>query len=59
MYILTITNHFTHRIEAVPLVKVNEEVAINFLKQNIITRFRVPISLVFDNATYFSYLKLS
>jgi hypothetical protein len=43
----------------VPLVKVNEEVVINFLEQHIIMRFGIPNSLVFDNATYFSSLKLS
>ena len=37
----------------------NEEVVINFLKEHIITRFGIPNSLVFDNATYFSSLKLS
>jgi hypothetical protein len=42
-----------------PLVKVNEEVEINFLKQDIITRFGIPNSLVFHNSTYFSSLKLS
>jgi hypothetical protein len=30
-----------------------------FLEQKVITRFRVPNSLVFDNETYFSSLKLS
>jgi hypothetical protein len=32
---------------------------ISFLEQNIITRFGVPNSLMFDNETYFSSLKLS
>jgi transposase InsO family protein len=58
-YILTTTDYFTRWIEAIPLVKVNEEVVINFLEQHIITRFGIPNSLVFDNATYFSSLKLS
>jgi hypothetical protein len=58
-YILTATDYFTCWIEAIPLVKVNEEVVINFLEQHIITRFGIPNSLVFDNATYFSSLKLS
>ena len=31
---------------------------IEFLKQNIITRFGVPTSLVLDNATYLSSLKI-
>jgi len=58
MYILTVIGYFTLWIEAIALVKVNEEVVINFLEQHIITRFRIPNSLVFDNATYFSSLKL-
>jgi len=59
MHILTVTNYFTRWIEAIQLVKVNEEVVINFLEQKIITRLRPPNSLVFDNGTYFSSLKLS
>jgi len=59
MYILTATDYFTRWIEAIPLVKVNEEVVINFLEQHIITRFGIPNSLVFDNDAYFSSLKLS
>jgi hypothetical protein len=46
-------------MEVIPLTKVNEEVVINFLEQHIITRFGVPTTLVFDNATYFSSLKLT
>jgi hypothetical protein len=46
-------------MESIPLTKVNEEVVINFLEQHIITRFGVPTTLVFDNATYFSSLKLT
>jgi len=38
---------------------VNEEVVINFLEQHIITRLGIHNSLVFDNSTYFSSLKLS
>jgi len=57
-YILTTTDYFTRWTEAIPLTKVNDEVVMNFLEQHIITRFRMPNSLVFDNATYFSSLKL-
>jgi hypothetical protein len=46
-------------MEAIPLTKVNDEVVINFLEQHIMTRFGVPNTLVFDNATYFSSLKLT
>ena len=45
-------------MEAIPLRKVNEDEVINFLQKNIMTRFGVPISLVFDNASYFSYVKI-
>jgi hypothetical protein len=45
--------------EAIPLTKVNDEVAMIFLEQHIITRFGMPKSLVFDNETCFSSLKLT
>jgi hypothetical protein len=57
-YILTYIDYFTWWTEEVPLTKVNEEVVINFLEQHLITRFGVPTTLVFYNATYFSSLKL-
>ena len=50
-------NYFTIWVEAVLLCKVNEEVVTNFLQENIMTRFGVPISLVFYNASYFSSIK--
>ena len=56
-YILTATDYFTRWVEAIPLRKVNEDAVINFLQENIMTRFGVPISLVFDIASYFSYVK--
>ena len=47
-------------MEAVPLRKVNEDVVINFLQENvIIIRFGVPISLVFYNASYLPSIKLT
>ena len=42
-----------------PLHKVNEDAVINFLQENIMTKFVVPISLVFDNAYYLSSVKLA
>ena len=38
---------------------VNEDVVMDFLQDHIMTRFGVPISLVFDNATYFSSIRLT
>ena len=37
----------------------NENAVIDFLQENIMTRFGVPISLVFYNASYFSSIKLT
>ena len=36
----------------------NKDAVIDFLQEHIMTRFRVPISLVFYNASYFSSIKL-
>ena len=52
-YILTTTNYFTRWVEAIPLRKINEDAVISFLQDHIMTRFGVPVSVVFDNATYF------
>ena len=46
-------------MEAILLRKVNEDVVIDFLQDHIMTRFGVPISLVFDNLSYFSSIKLT
>ena len=58
-YILTTTDYFTRWVEAIPLHKVNEDVVMDFLQDHIMTRFGVPVSLVFYNATYFSSIKLT
>ena len=58
-YILTTTDYFTHWVEAIPLRNINEDAVIDFLQDHIMTRFGVPIYLVFDNATYFSLIKLT
>jgi hypothetical protein len=56
---LIATNYFTQWNEAIPLKKVNEDQVISFLNQFIISRFGISNSLVFDNASYFSSLKLT
>ena len=43
----------------IPFLKVNEDVVIDFLQENIMMRFGVPISLVFYNASYFSFVKIT
>ena len=46
-YILIATDHFTIWVEAIPLRKVNEDAIMDFLQDHIMTKFGVPISLVF------------
>jgi hypothetical protein len=53
-YIFTATDYFTKWAEAIPLTHVNEKIVIQFIEQQLITRFGVPSTLVFDNETYFS-----
>ena len=36
----------------------NEDAVMDFLQANIMTRFGVPISLVFNNVAYFSSIRL-
>ena len=56
-YILTATDYFTRWVEETSLQKVNEDAVIDFLEDHIMTRFGVPISLLFDNASYVSSVK--
>eukprot|EP00253_Pinus_taeda_P006896 PITA_06896 len=53
-YILTATDYFTKWVEVVPLKMANAEHIIEFIDQFIITRFGLPSTLMFDNASYFS-----
>jgi hypothetical protein len=53
-YILTATDYFTKWVEAIPLTHVNEKIVIQFIEQQLITRFCIPSILVFDNAAYLS-----
>eukprot|EP00253_Pinus_taeda_P010141 PITA_10141 len=53
-YILMATDYFTKWVEVVPLKAANSENIIEFIDQFIITRFGLPSSLIFDNASYFS-----
>ena len=58
-YILTATSYFTRWVESILLRKVNEDAVMDFLQDHIMTRFGVPISLVFYNASYFSSIKFT
>lgn len=57
MFIKPSTNYFSKWTEAIPLKVINDNEVIQFLEQNIVTRFGVPNCLVFDNAKYFLSLK--
>jgi hypothetical protein len=58
-YILTVTNYFTKWSKAIPLKTINKNQVISYLESHIITRFGISDFLVFDNAKYFSSLKLT
>jgi hypothetical protein len=58
-YILTEIDYFTRWSEAIPLKVVNTNQVVSFLNSHIITRFRIPECLVFDNASYFSSLDMN
>jgi hypothetical protein len=58
-YILDVAYYFTKWVEVVPLTQINEKVVIDFTQKNLITRFGLTSVIVFDNASYFSSLKLS
>jgi hypothetical protein len=51
--------YFTRWSEALPLKVVNTNQVVSFLNSHIITRFRIPECLVFDNASYFSSLDMN
>jgi hypothetical protein len=57
-YILIATDYFTRWSETIPLKTINDNQLTSFLESHIITRFGIPKSLVFDNAKYFSSMKL-
>ena len=57
-YIFTTIDYFSKWTKAIPLKVINDTEVIQFLQRNIVTRFGVPNCLVFDNAKYFSSLKI-
>ena len=57
-YILTSTDYFSKWTEAIRLKVINDIEVIQFLQLNIVSRFGVPNSLVFDNGKYYSSLNI-
>lgn len=58
-YILIVTHYFTIWTEAIPLQKVNGYEVISFAEKFIINMYGILDALIFDNAYYFSFLKLT
>ncbi|PKI42442.1 hypothetical protein CRG98_037173 [Punica granatum] len=50
LFILVAIDYFTKWIEAITLASVTAKAAARFLKRDIITRYRVPATLITDNA---------
>jgi len=57
-YIILVTDYFTKWVEAKAIKKTNFEVVCEFIKENILVKFGVPIKLVMDNASYFSSIEI-
>jgi len=56
---LTATNYFTKWVEAIPAKNATEKVIMDFIENNIITRFGVPAKITTDNAKAFSSSEFS
>ena len=52
-WILIATNFFTKWVEAIPTRRATEQVIINFLQENILSRFGFPRKLITENAPAF------
>ena len=57
-YIITAIDYFTKWVEAKATKKTTSGVVCEFIKENILVRFGVPIKLVMDNVSYFSSIKI-
>jgi len=53
IWILVATEYFTKWVEAIPLRKVTGGAVANFIKENIIFRFKVPHRIISDNGAPF------
>eukprot|EP00253_Pinus_taeda_P025104 PITA_25104 len=58
-WILTATNYFTKCVEAIPVKNATGKVIMDFIENNIITRFGVPTKITTDNAKAFSSSEFS
>jgi hypothetical protein len=51
---MIIADYFMKWAEVIPLTHVNKKVVIQFIEQQLITRFDMPSIFFFDNIAYFS-----
>lgn len=58
-YIIIATDYFTKWVESKSTKKTTSEVVCEFIKENILVRFGVPIKLVMDNTSYFSSIEIT
>jgi transposase InsO family protein len=52
-YILAITDYFTKGVEAIPMKTVASKDVINFIKEHVIHRFRIPQTITTDGGSVF------
>jgi hypothetical protein len=57
-WILTATDYFTKWVEAIPTRNATDSVVINFLEENILSRFGCPRKIVTDNAQAFKSMEM-
>ena len=56
-YIIVVIDYFTKWVEAIPTMRANDVVIMDFLKNNILSRFGCPRILVTDNEPAFNSRK--
>jgi hypothetical protein len=57
-WILTATDYFTKWVEAIPTRKATDSVVMDFLEENILSRFSFPRKIVTDNAQAFKSMAM-
>jgi hypothetical protein len=57
-WILNATDYFTKWVEAIPTQNATDSVVINFLEENILSRFGCPRKIVMDNAQAFKSMAM-
>lgn len=58
-FFLTTTNYCTRWVEVFPTKNNTSAIVIDFVEDNILTRFRTPLSLVCDNGPAFQSIKFT